>query len=229
MPPAHQGPIVLITIDALRADVLGAKLTPNLDELAAESAWAGRAVSPSSWTVPSMATLFTGLQPWASGAGRRPRRAADDLVTLPEALKAGATAPRASAPTTGWRGRTATRRDSTMFRYLREGKRAERHLRAARGPAASSSGSTSCRRTRPTCGATACSHRLDRGPPDLPQQGAPVDLEPYYDPARAAAGGAGAGLPGHVRAERRLGGRDARHACSPRCAPAASGTARCSW
>ena len=62
----HRGPIVLITLDALRADAVGAfggppRLTPTLDALAREATWAGTAIAPSSWTVPSMAALFTGL------------------------------------------------------------------------------------------------------------------------------------------------------------------------
>src|SRR5262245_38629168 len=44
-------PIVLITLDALRADAVGAfggprRLTPALDRLAAEATWAGPAISP---------------------------------------------------------------------------------------------------------------------------------------------------------------------------------------
>ncbi len=61
-PPVHRGPIVLITIDALRADLVGTGLLPNLDALAAEADWAGAAITTSSWTVPSMASLFTGQQ-----------------------------------------------------------------------------------------------------------------------------------------------------------------------
>ena len=69
----HQGPIVLVTIDTLRADVVGGLggvkgLTPNLDALIEEATWAGRAVAASSWTVPSMASIFTGLQPWRHGS-----------------------------------------------------------------------------------------------------------------------------------------------------------------
>ncbi len=92
-PPAHDGPIVLITIDSLRADVLGSLggphgLTPNLDALAAEADFAGHAISTSSWTVPSMASLFTGMQPWRHGNqhGERTVLSAEHL-TLPEALQ----------------------------------------------------------------------------------------------------------------------------------------------
>jgi|CXWL01.1.fsa_nt_gi hypothetical protein len=92
-PPVHDGPVVLITIDALRADALGAlggnpRLTPHLDRFARQADWAGPAVAPSSWTVPSMASLMTGLRPWSTGslsadyAGLRP-----ELTTLAEALR----------------------------------------------------------------------------------------------------------------------------------------------
>lgn len=92
--PVHDGPVVLITIDALRADVVGAlggdpRLTPHLDRFASRADWAGRAVAPSSWTVPSMASLMTGLRPWSTGswsadyAGLDPKR-----TTLAEAFQA---------------------------------------------------------------------------------------------------------------------------------------------
>ncbi len=88
------GPIVLITFDGLRADAVGSLggepgLTPHLDELAAGADWAGRAIASSSWTVPSMASLWTGLRPWQHQAIDSRRAAlASDLLTLPEALKA---------------------------------------------------------------------------------------------------------------------------------------------
>jgi arylsulfatase A-like enzyme len=91
--PVHQGPIVLITIDALRADTVGAfggppKVMPTLSGLVKEATWAGRAVSPSSWTVPSMAALFTGFQPWRARSWANDRSVLDArFVTLPEALK----------------------------------------------------------------------------------------------------------------------------------------------
>jgi arylsulfatase A-like enzyme len=60
--------IVLITIDTLRSDRVGAygyarETSPFLDELAAEGVRFAIAYSPSSWTVPSMASLFTSLHP----------------------------------------------------------------------------------------------------------------------------------------------------------------------
>jgi hypothetical protein len=88
------GPVVLITLDALRADMVGGLggepgLTPNLDALIRRSDWAGRAIAPSSWEVPAMASLFTGLSPWQHHAvvdGNA--RLADDLITLPKAFQA---------------------------------------------------------------------------------------------------------------------------------------------
>lgn len=58
--------VVLVTIDTLRADVLGAYgdargLTPALDRLAAEGVTFTRAYASSSWTVPTVASLTTGL------------------------------------------------------------------------------------------------------------------------------------------------------------------------
>ncbi len=88
------GPIVLITMDGLRADMVGSLggekgLTPNLDDLAAHADWAGPAIAPSSWTVPSMASLWTGLRPWQHQAIDAERAAlSPDLLLLPEALQA---------------------------------------------------------------------------------------------------------------------------------------------
>ena len=91
--PAQDGPIVLITFDSLRADAVGGLggepgLTPNLDALIRQADWPGRAVAPSSWGAPSMASLFTGLRPWQHQVLRAEDRLAPALVTLPEALKA---------------------------------------------------------------------------------------------------------------------------------------------
>ncbi|HEX9943648.1 MAG TPA: sulfatase [Thermoanaerobaculia bacterium] len=91
--PPHDGPVVLITFDSLRADVVGELggepgLTPNLDALLRRADWAGRAIAPSSWGAPSMASLFTGLRPWQHQVLRAKDRLSPALVTLPEALRA---------------------------------------------------------------------------------------------------------------------------------------------
>jgi hypothetical protein len=93
-PAPHDGPIVLVTLDSLRTDVvegLGGPpgLMPHLAALAREADWAGPAIASSSWGVPAMASIFTGLQPWqhqALHAGQA--RLASELITLPEALSA---------------------------------------------------------------------------------------------------------------------------------------------
>ena len=89
------GPVVLITLEALRADAvsgLGGEpgLTPNLAALVRQADWAGRAISPSSWGVPAMASLFTGLAPWQHHAvlDGDDAHLAQDLITLPKAFKA---------------------------------------------------------------------------------------------------------------------------------------------
>lgn len=93
-PGPHDGPLVLITFDGLRADVVGGLggepgLTPYLDRLIQEADWAGRAISPSSWTAPAMASLWTGLRPWQHQvlhAGQAALPA--DRPVLPAALRA---------------------------------------------------------------------------------------------------------------------------------------------
>ena len=186
--PVHRGPIVLITIDALRADTVGAlggpaKVMPALSGLAREATWAGRAISPSSWTVPSMASIFTGFQPWRSRSWANDRSVLDErLVTLPESLK------RAGYRTAAFRSnhwleaQFGYSQGFDTFRYLREGKRAERYLAELKGgpdfvwihilpPHA------------PYIRRDALLDRLDELPPDLPKQVKPLELEPYFDPA----------------------------------------------
>jgi hypothetical protein len=91
--PPQEGPIILITFDSLRADVVGGLggergLTPNLDALMRQASWAGRAIAPSSWGSPAMASLFTGLRPWQHQVLQEENRLAPALFTLPEALQA---------------------------------------------------------------------------------------------------------------------------------------------
>jgi len=59
---------VLVIIDTLRADALHyagnpLETSPNLDALAAESAWFSRAYSAGTWTLPGTASIYTGLLP----------------------------------------------------------------------------------------------------------------------------------------------------------------------
>ncbi len=64
--------IVLVSVDTLRADRLGAYgselgLTPEIDALAAESVVFERAYAPASFTLPSVSALLTGLNPEQTG------------------------------------------------------------------------------------------------------------------------------------------------------------------
>ncbi len=62
-------PIVLITLDTLRADRVAEM--PRLRAWAARGAWFTEARSSSPWTLPALATLHTGLPAAVHGAGRR--------------------------------------------------------------------------------------------------------------------------------------------------------------
>jgi arylsulfatase A-like enzyme len=69
-PPAN---LLLISIDTLRADHLGLYgygrgTSPFLDRLAARGVTFERAYAPSPWTLPSHASLLTGLYPSHHGA-----------------------------------------------------------------------------------------------------------------------------------------------------------------
>jgi uncharacterized sulfatase len=64
--------IIFIVLDTQRADRLGTyghprPTSPNLDRFAAEGALFEQAVSPAQWTIPSHASLFTGLYPTSHG------------------------------------------------------------------------------------------------------------------------------------------------------------------
>jgi arylsulfatase A-like enzyme len=68
--------LVVILIDTLRADVLGSYgdrlgLTPRLDVFARQGVRFAEMLAPSPWTLPSVSSLLTGLQPQTHGAGQR--------------------------------------------------------------------------------------------------------------------------------------------------------------
>jgi arylsulfatase A-like enzyme/tetratricopeptide (TPR) repeat protein len=103
--PDHRVPsaVVLVTVDTLRADFVSfnghqPQTTPFLDTLAQDAVVFSEAYAPSSWTAPSMASLFTGMAPSTHGVvtaimdgnGRvlsQPALAAS-LTTLAETFKA---------------------------------------------------------------------------------------------------------------------------------------------
>jgi len=92
--PLDRPPVVLLTVDTLRADrVLGQGPrrvpTPALDSLAADSVVFENARSSAPWTKPSLATLLTGVSPLVHGMSSRRARLPDELETLAEHLRAG--------------------------------------------------------------------------------------------------------------------------------------------
>lgn len=67
--------LVVLAVDTLRADVVGAYgdetgVTPHIDALASRSIRFADLTAPAPWTLPSFASLLTGLQPQSHGAGR---------------------------------------------------------------------------------------------------------------------------------------------------------------
>ena len=94
-PPAlaHPRLIVLITIDTLRADRLGAYgspagLTPNLDRFAEHAARFTAAVTQVPLTLPAHATILTGLHPARHGIRTNDGFTLAGVPTLAEALRA---------------------------------------------------------------------------------------------------------------------------------------------
>ena len=59
--------VVFIVIDTWRADVVEAVETPNLDAMSTRGQRVSYALSPSTWTAPSMISMFTGQQVRQSG------------------------------------------------------------------------------------------------------------------------------------------------------------------
>ena len=87
-------PLLLLTIDTLRADRLNAygyarrTTTPNLDALLAGGVLFERAQAPRAATWPSLGTVLTGLYPSGHGAVENGYAIADEVTTLGEALGA---------------------------------------------------------------------------------------------------------------------------------------------
>ncbi|NLH50999.1 MAG: sulfatase-like hydrolase/transferase [Myxococcales bacterium] len=85
--------VILISIDSLRADHVGCygyqkPTTPALDRFAAGAVRFANAYAVSSWTLPSHASMFTGLYEDAHLAFANNSRMDDDNVTLAEAFQA---------------------------------------------------------------------------------------------------------------------------------------------
>lgn len=90
---AEETNLLLIVVDTLRADHLGAwgypyATSPNLDRMASEGVRFARYHSTSSWTRPGFATLLTGLYPRQAGIyEERFDRLPADVTTLAERLR----------------------------------------------------------------------------------------------------------------------------------------------
>src|SRR5262249_57803288 len=70
---AERPNVIVLLVDTLRADRLGCygaspSPSPNLDALAAGGLLFAQAIAQSSWTLPSVSTLFSGLYPPSHGA-----------------------------------------------------------------------------------------------------------------------------------------------------------------
>lgn len=84
--------MVLVSMDATRADHLSCygheRLTsPNLDRLAEQGVLYERCISPACWTLPSHASMFTGLYPSQHGTHFANQTLSDRFSTLAEALR----------------------------------------------------------------------------------------------------------------------------------------------
>src|SRR3954468_2896988 len=88
----HPRLIVLVTIDTLRADRLGAYgstagLTPNLDRLARHAVRFDAAITQVPLTLPAHATILTGLHPARHGIRTNDGFRLADVPTLADALR----------------------------------------------------------------------------------------------------------------------------------------------
>jgi arylsulfatase len=84
--------VVLITVDTLRADALGdfgapAGASPAIDAISREGIVFKNATAPSSWTLPSLASIMTGVSPLVHefhlSAGWSPGRGGERLAPVP--------------------------------------------------------------------------------------------------------------------------------------------------
>lgn len=91
--PRHNGTsVLLIVLDTVRADCFGsyhntAGVTPEMDAIAERGVVFERCFANSSWTLPSHASLFTGLYPIAHGATQETLKLGPDWTTLAEVFR----------------------------------------------------------------------------------------------------------------------------------------------
>ena len=92
-PELEQPNLLLIAVDTLRADRLGAygyerPTSPEIDQLLKSSVVFEDAHSASSWTLPAFASLFTSLYPSTHGCWQFDNFLSPTFTTLPERLQA---------------------------------------------------------------------------------------------------------------------------------------------
>ncbi len=90
--PDDYPPVIWISIDTLRADHLSLngyerRTTPNLDALAADGVVVEQFISQSPWTLPTHATMFSGLTPAQHGLHNQGCRFDPHVTLFPEMLK----------------------------------------------------------------------------------------------------------------------------------------------
>lgn len=88
----HRPNLLLISIETFRADRLRAngyrrRTTPNLDHLAREGVNFRQAIAQAPFTLPSLATVMTGLTPPLHGVRNHPAALSPELTTLAERLE----------------------------------------------------------------------------------------------------------------------------------------------
>lgn len=84
--------IVFVVLDTQRADRLGCygndkNLSPNIDKFAAEGTLFKQAVSPAQWTIPSHASMFTGMYPTAHQVTQASQSLPPEIPHLAELLQ----------------------------------------------------------------------------------------------------------------------------------------------
>ena len=84
--------VILITVDTLRQDALSvygseSVSTPHMDELARDGMIFREAYTVAPWTIPSLASLMTGLSPKAHLMVKLESRLSDNVHTLAEHLR----------------------------------------------------------------------------------------------------------------------------------------------
>ncbi|MCZ7586422.1 MAG: sulfatase [Deltaproteobacteria bacterium] len=93
-PPPGAPDMILISLDTLRADHLHAygydrETSPNLDSLARDGVLVEQAIAQTPWTLPSHATMLSGLQPFEHGAVDVTSGIRTDVSLFPEWLRQG--------------------------------------------------------------------------------------------------------------------------------------------